>query len=199
MTKNVMGSDPMTKSVMGSDPILEARNVTMRFGGLAAVKALTMNVPRRALRADRPERRRQDDGVQRAHGRVLPHRRRDSVRRRAPRRQEALRDHEAGRGADVSEHPPLCRHDRARERDDGAPPAEPPGAGRRRPRHGPAPPGRGRDAPPGDGTAEDFRPRSSGGRSGDRACRTAASAGWRLRARWRPSRSCCCSTSPPPA
>jgi branched-chain amino acid transport system ATP-binding protein len=35
---------------MGSDPVLlHVRNVTMRFGGLTAVKALTMNVPRLAL------------------------------------------------------------------------------------------------------------------------------------------------------
>ena len=34
---------------MGSDPILEARAVTMRFGGLAAVKSLTMNVAAGAL------------------------------------------------------------------------------------------------------------------------------------------------------
>ena len=39
----------MTKNVMGSDPILETRNVTMRFGGLAAVKSLTMKVARGAL------------------------------------------------------------------------------------------------------------------------------------------------------
>ena len=32
-----------------SDPILETRNVTMRFGGLAAVKSLTMTVARGAL------------------------------------------------------------------------------------------------------------------------------------------------------
>ena len=31
------------------------------------------------------------------------------------------------------------------------------------------------------------------------ACLTAASGGSRLRGRWRPSRSCCCSTSPRPA
>ena len=31
------------------NPILETRNVTMRFGGLAAVKSLTMSVPRGAL------------------------------------------------------------------------------------------------------------------------------------------------------
>jgi branched-chain amino acid transport system ATP-binding protein len=32
-----------------SDPILEMRNITMRFGGLFAVKGLNMTIPRRAL------------------------------------------------------------------------------------------------------------------------------------------------------
>jgi branched-chain amino acid transport system ATP-binding protein len=39
----------MTQNVIGADPVLEVRHVTMRFGGLAAVKDLTMQVPRGAL------------------------------------------------------------------------------------------------------------------------------------------------------
>src|SRR5215210_1667909 len=39
----------MTKIVIGSDPLLDVRNVTMRFGGLAAVKNLNMRVARGAL------------------------------------------------------------------------------------------------------------------------------------------------------
>ncbi len=39
----------MTQIVTGADPVLEVRHVTMRFGGLAAVKDLTMRVPRGAL------------------------------------------------------------------------------------------------------------------------------------------------------
>jgi branched-chain amino acid transport system ATP-binding protein len=39
----------MTKNVMGSDPLLDVRTVTMRFGGLAAVKALNMKVPAGSL------------------------------------------------------------------------------------------------------------------------------------------------------
>jgi len=35
----------MTKNVMGSDPLLQARGVTMRFGGLTAVKSLNMAIP----------------------------------------------------------------------------------------------------------------------------------------------------------
>ena len=38
-----------TVHAVGSDPILETRGVTMRFGGLAAVKSLNMQVPRGAL------------------------------------------------------------------------------------------------------------------------------------------------------
>ena len=33
----------------GHDPILRVRDVTMRFGGLTAVKSLTMTVPRQSL------------------------------------------------------------------------------------------------------------------------------------------------------
>ena len=36
-------------SARGADPILRTRNVTMRFGGLTAVKSLEMTVPRQAL------------------------------------------------------------------------------------------------------------------------------------------------------
>jgi branched-chain amino acid transport system ATP-binding protein len=39
----------VTGTAAGSDPILDVRAVTMRFGGLAAVKALTMKVPRGSL------------------------------------------------------------------------------------------------------------------------------------------------------
>ena len=35
----------MTKNVTGSDPLLKVRNVTMRFGGLTAVKQLNMTIP----------------------------------------------------------------------------------------------------------------------------------------------------------
>jgi len=39
----------MTKNVMGSDPLLKVRDVTMRFGGLTAVKSLSMTIPRCSL------------------------------------------------------------------------------------------------------------------------------------------------------
>ena len=55
----------MTSAPPPTPWLLEARNVTKRFGGLTAVKALTINVaPRRPVRPDRTERRRQDDGLQ---------------------------------------------------------------------------------------------------------------------------------------
>jgi len=39
----------MTKIVMGSDPLLRVRGVTVRFGGLTAVKSLNMTIPRQML------------------------------------------------------------------------------------------------------------------------------------------------------
>ncbi len=39
----------MSQPAAASGPLLEARDVTMRFGGLSAVKALTMTVPRGSL------------------------------------------------------------------------------------------------------------------------------------------------------
>ena len=44
-----MGNALTKNEKMGSDPILRTNNVTMRFGGLTAVKSLEMTVPRLAL------------------------------------------------------------------------------------------------------------------------------------------------------
>ena len=61
------------------DPLLKVEHLTMRFGGLVAVDDLSFAAPaRRHHRADRPERRRQDHGLQ-LHHRLLqadrgPHR-----------------------------------------------------------------------------------------------------------------------------
>ena len=93
--------------------LLEARNVTKRFGGLTAVKSLTMNVAPGALYGligpngagkttvfnlltgvyDPTEGEIHFDGT-RIDG------------------EEAVPDREAWRRADVSEHPAVCRHDR---------------------------------------------------------------------------------------
>ena len=48
------------------------------------------------------------------------------------------------------------------------------------------------------GAPEDLQPRPVCGTSRRRACRTAASGGWRLRGLLRPNHSCCSSTSPRP-
>ncbi len=82
------------------------------------------------------------------------------------------------------------------ERHDGASSAIAAAAAGRRARHRQAPHGREAHARARDGAARDLQSRQGRRRSRRPACRTAASAGWRLRARWRPSRSCCCSTSP---
>ena len=67
-----------------SDPILTVEHLTMRFGGLVAVDDLSFDGrPRRHHRADRPERRRQDHGVQ-LHHRLLQADRGPIALRRSP-------------------------------------------------------------------------------------------------------------------
>ena len=59
-----------------SDAILELANVSKHFGGLSVVEDLELRGPARLLhRADRPERRRQDHGVQPDHRRLSDRRR----------------------------------------------------------------------------------------------------------------------------
>ena len=88
-----------------------------------------------ALWAHRSERRRQNDGVQRADGRLLSHRRRYRVRWDTHREEEAVRDYQAWRGQDVPEHPPVCGHDSPAERDDRPAPADASDSGGRGHRH----------------------------------------------------------------
>ena len=121
----------------------------------------------------------------------------DGQRRRRP---AAAQDHRARHRPHVPEHPPVPDDDRAGERAGGdALPAE----GRHRSLRSCGRPG---------SAARSARPASrrasccaSSGCSGGSTtttratCPTATSAGWRSRARWPPTRSCCCSTSRPPA
>ena len=74
----------------GRMSLLELKDVTKRFGGLQAVGNMTLHDREgRDPRPDRPERRRQDDDLQR-HQRLLPaDRRRDPLQGRAHRRPEA--------------------------------------------------------------------------------------------------------------
>ena len=67
---------------------LAVDGVTVRFGGVTAVqRRLARGAPRRGRRADRPERRRQDDADRRDHG-LRP----SDDGRRAPQRRAALVD-----------------------------------------------------------------------------------------------------------
>src|SRR3954469_2157212 len=68
----------------------------------------------------RPQRRRQDDAVQRHHRRVPARRRGDPPRRQEPRRAGAAPGHEPRCRPDVPDAAPVPEHDRARERDGGA-------------------------------------------------------------------------------
>ena len=117
-----------------ASPLLRVEGVVKRFGGLAALSDVSMSVARRRdLRADRPERRGQDDFLQRDHRRV-------SAPMQGASRFEAMHiggleaphDRRARHRAHVPEHPSLRQHDRARERDGRAPPAQPRGRHRRR-------------------------------------------------------------------
>ena len=102
------------KRQMGSDPILRTRDVTMRFGGLTAVKSLNMTVPRQSLYGlIGPNGAGKTTVFNVLTGVYCPTEGRDRVRRHAHREEEAVRDHQARRGADVSEHPFVCRHDGA--------------------------------------------------------------------------------------
>ncbi len=101
--------------------LLAVEHLSMRFGGLLrGRRCLVRRRGGRDHRHHRPERRRQDHGVQ------LPHRLLSAERRPAragARRADALsRAHgrvphraRGGRGAHLPEHPPLRRHDRAGE------------------------------------------------------------------------------------
>ena len=67
--------------------------------------------------AHRPQRRRQDDALQRDHRRLSAHLGLDPLQGARHRRHAALQGHQAGHRAHVPEHPPVQRDDGARERD----------------------------------------------------------------------------------
>ena len=93
-----------------------------RFGGVQALADVELHDrPRRDLRPDRAERRRQDDAVQRADRHLRAGRRRLHVRRRAARRPEAERGRRTRHRAHVPEHPAVRQPVGARERDDRPP------------------------------------------------------------------------------
>ena len=90
--------------------------MTKRFGGLVAVDKLELEVQEGAIHQHhRPQRRRQDHGVQLHHG-VLPAGRwRDLVRRRAHRRVDARPRRRRRHQPHLSEHPPVPQPDGDRE------------------------------------------------------------------------------------
>ena len=148
---------------------------------------------------DRAERRREDDVLQHAHRRLQADHGARDLRGPGPDGEAPARVHAARDRAHLPEHPALREHDGARER------------ARRHARAPEGQPVRGdrphaARAPRGGVGARAARAScSSSAASGAwttrsaRTSRTATSAGSRSRARSRPSRSCCCSTSRPPA
>ena len=101
-------------------PLLALDHVTQRFGGLVAVNDLELHDRGRFdRRDDRPQRRRQVDGVQPRHRNLPSHRRPDHVRRHRRRRPGDERDRVARHRAHVPEHPAVRVHVGAGERDDG--------------------------------------------------------------------------------
>ena len=100
------------------DLLLDGRGVRKEFGGLVAVERRRLPRCRAAsiVSLIGPERRRQDDVLQHAHGRLHADRGRDHVRRQRDRRAAAAPDHRARHRPHVPEHPPLRHDDGARER-----------------------------------------------------------------------------------
>ena len=182
-------------------PLLEIDHVTMQFGGLTALERRRLLDPdRRDPRADRPERRRQDDCFNVMTGVYQPTEGEVRFQGQPLGKLQALPDHQARPGPHVPEHPPVPGDDRAGERQVGADAHHRSSVGAallRLPRL-PARGGRGPRA--GDRSCSSFgRHRRPGRTTSPRTCPTATSAAWRSPGRWPPSRSCCASTSRPPA
>ena len=187
------------------EPCLAIEGLTKRFGGFYALNELQMEVAHGAHPcADRAERRRQDDPLQPGHRRARRRRRAHHVRGRAGRRRAAVAPHAQGHRAHVPEHPPVPAADRARNRDgrralpllsvDVAGVARRPCCSVRSAR-------RRRSAACATNALEllEFSGSPTSATPRPPTCLTATSAGSRSRARWRPSRGCCCSTSRRPA
>ena len=188
---------PQQPPSLSNPAILEATNITKQFGGLTAVSDVTFTLPERSIVSIiGPERRREDDVLQHAHGLLPPDARRDRVRRAQHHRRPAGPRDEGGDGADVPEHPPVRDHDRDGERDDRRALAD----ARRSVRlDHPHAAGAARGARGAREGARRARVRRASSRAGTTIWRstspTATSGAWRSRARWRRTRRCCCSTS----
>ena len=94
--------------------------MSISFGMLTAVDALDLYVEEgEIVSLDRSERRRQDNGLQRDHGRIQARLRLDQPGRREHRGPAAAPDCDDGRREDVPVDPPLPEHVRTGERDGG--------------------------------------------------------------------------------
>ncbi len=108
----------------GDGCILRTDQCTIRFGGLVAVNSLDMDVRRGEIYGlIGPNGAGKTTVFNLLTGVYKPTSRRDLLSGPAHRRPQVLRDRAARRLAHVPEHPPLPRHDRARERHDRLPPA----------------------------------------------------------------------------
>ena len=120
------------RSAAMSDTVLKVAGVSKRFGGLQALSDVGITIQRGpGLRPDRPQRRRQDDLLQRAHRPVHARLRQLRARRQALQADRGARGGQGRHRAHLPEHPPVRRDDGARERDGRPPRAHPLGPARR--------------------------------------------------------------------
>ena len=99
-------------------PALSTHGLDKRFGSLVVASDINLDDPaRRALCADRPERRRQDHAHQPDHGHAAARRRQDPSRRCRHHRVQARRPRQARAGAHVPDQRPVPAPQRARGRD----------------------------------------------------------------------------------
>jgi branched-chain amino acid transport system permease protein len=155
--------------------------------------------PRRDLRPDRPQRRRQDHAVQRVHRPLSARRRRGRLRRPAAATRQPAQRRRRRHRPHLPEHPPVRQHDGARERHGRPPRAHPGRRVRRDPAH-PAPSARRKPPSAAVPTNCCITSASPTAPTTWRAiCPTATSAGSKSPARWPPTRNCWRSTNRPPA
>ena len=178
--------------------LLDVQHVTMRFGrDHRRSTTCPCGIPTVHPPAHRPQRRGQDHGLQRHQRLLQPPGRRHPVQ--GPQREglPAAPDLQGGHGPDLPEHPALRQRNRAGKRHGrlSGPPQKPMVDARLQPAQRTA---RGRGNPrEGEGPHPPPRARFLHGRKGvEPALRGAAAL--ESPARWRPARTSCSSTSPPP-
>ena len=109
---------PPSPQLQPPAPLLDVDGIGISFGGLKAVQNFSIRLPRGGtVRADRSERRRQDDRLQPAHRRLSN--RWAGGSRSIRKNLVGLKPHASRGGRDcphVSEHSPVSRAERARQR-----------------------------------------------------------------------------------